>query len=257
MTHMETGNRTKGGSPTTDIDLSLHPNALTRPCRTVIEPALFAAEGYQSYEMVRALIPHGNVYLSPRCDRLASKRDLVAPAIDDFHGSSLLDLGCNSGFFSLWAALEGYKVTAVDMDPHALTQLRMALQWLGADNHIAGTLAMEGVEAWEARVTSGWEPHGIVLALGIIHWLYDCTQRMGSLTAIVNYLAQQVAPGGMLLVEWVDATDPVIVEHRHLGENHSDWDEYEFGLRLLYHFEGYEILGDVSPTRRIYKAVKA
>lgn len=238
------------------VNLSESPNALTRPHRTVIERDHFKAEGYQSYEINRSEAGD-NIGLAATDSRLLKKAEIVRPVLEGLPKSTLLDLGANSGFFSVAAALEGYQVTAVDMDPQSVSQLRMALLWLGGDHDIEGCATMESIEVWEGRVTQGWKPHDVVLALGIIHWLYDCTQKMGSLEAIVNYLAQQVAPGGTLLVEWVDYTDPVILEHKHLGESAGDWVEGNFRDLLERQFESYEDLGPTTLTRRIYKAVKA
>ncbi len=35
-------------------------------------------------------------------------------------GRSLLEVGCGSGYVSVWAAMNGYEVTAVDIDPKAV-----------------------------------------------------------------------------------------------------------------------------------------
>lgn len=52
---------------------------------------------------------------------------LASAAVFPFRGSSelleglrMLDLGCGSGLVGLWAALHGARVTAVDLNPHAI-----------------------------------------------------------------------------------------------------------------------------------------
>ena len=46
-----------------------------------------------------------------------SKRAVVEQALSDFSVSSLLDVGCNTGFFSVLAARKRIQVVAIDTDP--------------------------------------------------------------------------------------------------------------------------------------------
>ena len=64
-------------------------------------------------------------------------RDLwkqVAPAFPaDMSGKTVLDIGCNAGFYSLQLHARGARVTGIEHDPHYLAQARMAAEVLGAD----------------------------------------------------------------------------------------------------------------------------
>jgi tRNA (mo5U34)-methyltransferase len=59
---------------------------------------------------------------------------LAAPAFpDDMTGKTVLDIGCNAGFYSLQLASRGARVTGIDHDPRYLAQARFAAEVIGAD----------------------------------------------------------------------------------------------------------------------------
>lgn len=64
-------------------------------------------------------------------------RDLwrqVEPAFPrDMRGKTVLDIGCNAGFYSLQLHARGAKVTGIEHDPHYLAQARFAAELLGAE----------------------------------------------------------------------------------------------------------------------------
>lgn len=64
-------------------------------------------------------------------------RDLwrqVEPAFpEDMRGMTVLDIGCNAGFYSLKLHERGARVTGIEHDPHYLEQARFAARELGAD----------------------------------------------------------------------------------------------------------------------------
>lgn len=52
----------------------------------------------------------------------------------DLHGWTVLDIGCNAGFYSFELAKRGAEVTAIDLDPHYLNQARWAAEQFEIDN---------------------------------------------------------------------------------------------------------------------------
>lgn len=64
-------------------------------------------------------------------------RDLwhqVEPAFpQDMTGKTVLDIGCNAGFYSLRLHARGARVTGIEHDPHYLAQARFAAEVLDAD----------------------------------------------------------------------------------------------------------------------------
>ena len=58
----------------------------------------------------------------------------VEPAFPrDMSGKTVLDIGCNAGFYSLRLHSRGAKVTGIEHDPHYLAQARFAAEVLEAD----------------------------------------------------------------------------------------------------------------------------
>ncbi|MBW3667476.1 MAG: methyltransferase domain-containing protein, partial [Actinobacteria bacterium] len=62
---------------------------------------------------------------------------VIAPALDeDLRGTSVLDIGCNAGFYSFELARRGAEVVAIDPDPHYLRQARWAAQRMGLEDRV-------------------------------------------------------------------------------------------------------------------------
>jgi tRNA (mo5U34)-methyltransferase len=58
----------------------------------------------------------------------------VEPAFPrDMTGKTVLDIGCNAGFYSLRLHARGARVTGIEHDPHYLAQARFAAEVLDAD----------------------------------------------------------------------------------------------------------------------------
>ena len=58
----------------------------------------------------------------------------VEPAFPaDMTGKTVLDIGCNAGFYSLQLHRRGAKVTGIEHDPHYFAQAKFAAEVLGAD----------------------------------------------------------------------------------------------------------------------------
>jgi tRNA (mo5U34)-methyltransferase len=58
----------------------------------------------------------------------------VEPAFPaDMSGKTVLDIGCNAGFYSLRLHARGARVTGIEHDPHYLAQARFAAEVLEAD----------------------------------------------------------------------------------------------------------------------------
>ncbi len=54
----------------------------------------------------------------------------------DISGLTVLDVGCNAGFYSIELARRGAMVTAIDIDPHYLNQAKWAASLYGLDHRI-------------------------------------------------------------------------------------------------------------------------
>lgn len=73
----------------------------------------------------------------PLGDFPANKWSRISPFVpQDVSGWSVLDIGCNAGYYSIELARRGAHVTAIDYDDHYLAQARWAAEILGLDDRI-------------------------------------------------------------------------------------------------------------------------
>jgi tRNA (mo5U34)-methyltransferase len=89
----------------------------------------------------------------------------IAPALpQDLTGKSVLDLGCNGGFFSIQMKRRGAaRVVGVDLDPRYLAQARLAVEVTGLD--------VELRELSVYDVASLGERFDVVLFMGVLYHL--------------------------------------------------------------------------------------
>ena len=219
------------------------PNRHARPASLATDDPL-AVHGYQEYQISATTI-------SPSLDdrALCRKRALVerffAPPF--LAGKTVLDLGANGGFFSFWAHQNGAAcVRALEMDGPYLRLMRAVQELLGFDR----------LQVVQGKVQDWREPADVVLGFALVHWLYSCTATYGSLDAVIHKLA--VLTRSVLLVEWVDPHDEAIRFFDHLGWNpaciRDTYSLEAFEQALRRYFGHVEILGEVTPTRRLYAA---
>ncbi|HEU5078950.1 MAG TPA: TIGR04290 family methyltransferase [Opitutaceae bacterium] len=90
----------------------------------------------------------------------------IAPAIpSDLSGWTVLDIGCNAGFYSIELAKRGALVTAIDKDPHFLRQARWAVEQFSLGSRI------EIVEAQVYDLASWDRSFDLILFLGVFYHL--------------------------------------------------------------------------------------
>jgi tRNA (mo5U34)-methyltransferase len=94
------------------------------------------------------------------------KWDKLAPHLPgDLSGWTVLDVGCNAGFYSLALAGRGASVTGIDVDEHYLTQARWAAERFG----VADRIALRRQTVYDlARGDEQWD---LVLFLGVFYHL--------------------------------------------------------------------------------------
>ncbi|MFO7177358.1 MAG: TIGR04290 family methyltransferase [Pseudomonadota bacterium] len=102
----------------------------------------------------------------PLGDFPSFKWQKLAPHLpEDLSGATVLDIGCNAGFYSLELAKRGAEVTAIDVDPHYLEQARWAAERYG----LARSIRFREGQVYElARANRQWD---IVLFLGVLYHL--------------------------------------------------------------------------------------
>lgn len=203
--------------------------------------------GYQEFlatkEIVQAL---------PEDSSLSIKQELLRPYFSPrfLAHRNVLDLGSSAGFFCFWAVQNGaQRALAVDIDEN----------YLGLIQRASDKMGIKSVETARANVSDWVEPADVVLALALLHWIHSCTAGFGSLDAALGKLSELTRY--MLLVEWVAPEDPAIQLFNHLEWNRdivqASYEEASFKEALERHFTRHELIGEVSPTRRLYAAFKS
>ncbi len=111
-------------------------------------------------------------------------RDLVDP------GSTMLDVGCGTGALSIAGAIRGARVTAIDIDPEAVTAT--------ADNASRNGVVVSASTTPLSRVAGSFD-------------VVACNMTVGSLGALVPDLVARIRPGGVIVVSGLlaDQWEPV------------------------------------------------
>ena len=92
-------------------------------------------------------------------------RDIARHIPEDLTGWSALDIGCNSGFYSIELAKRGAQVTAIDKDPHFLRQAEWAVdQYKLKDRITLQAAQVYDLASWSRRFD-------LVLFLGVFYHL--------------------------------------------------------------------------------------
>lgn len=220
------------------------PNAFAPPLHVELTDGAARVLGYQSFVVTRASVEPlpADAALRTKRARLAS---IFSPSV--LAHRDVLDLGANAGFFAFWAAHAGAdSVTAVDLDPDYVAAAERVRTHLGLDRV---RIVRQNVEDWH-------EPADVVLGLALIHWIYSCTARFGSLDAAIARLASLTRY--VLVLEWVAPDDTAIERFGHLdwggGAREGPYSRDAFEAALRRHFPRVEALGPVSETRWLVAA---
>jgi tRNA (mo5U34)-methyltransferase len=118
----------------------------------------------------------------------------VAPHVPtELDGCTVLDIGCNAGFYSFELARRGARVTALDIDKRYLAQARWAAQRFGLEDRID---FREGSVYSLARTTSQYD---IVWFFGVLYHLRHPLLALDIVRGIVRgqlFLQTMTCPGG-------------------------------------------------------------
>lgn len=92
-------------------------------------------------------------------------RDIGASLPQDLTGWTALDIGCNSGFYSIELAKRGANVTAIDKDPHFLRQANWSIEQFKLQDRITVKEAqVYDLATWNERFD-------LILFLGVFYHL--------------------------------------------------------------------------------------
>lgn len=111
------------------------------------------------------------------------------------HPGRVPDLGCGEGSDTIWLALQGWQITAVDIAPTALFRVARAAA-------AAGVTACVAVQQHDLCHSFPFGSYDLVSA----HYLHSPVQLPR--TSVLRAAARSVAPGGLLLVVSHASTAP-------------------------------------------------
>lgn len=187
---------------------------------------------------------------------LQAKEAFIHQALVTCRPKAVLDLGCNTGRYSLLAAAAGARVVAVDGDPACIDQLwhqsrgqALDIQPLVMDlGRPSPALGWEnGEEASFLERTAG--RFDMVFALALVHHLL--VRERVPLGRILAHLAQQTTQWA--IIEWVAPEDPQFERlagpHRHLYEHLS---AAGFEAALVPYFKLHRALPVPGVARTLY-----
>lgn len=203
--------------------------------------------GYHEFSIKKTLLG------KPRFQSAVKEKDKFAMVrrslLRNSRSSTVLDLGCSSGFNGLRSATAGFsQVTFLDHDRQYLDIVEELLSWLGQTGNIQ-----------HQKIASFSRPHDIVFAFAIIHWIYRDTESFGSIDASISFLAGLTRRE--LYLEWVAPEDPAIRDYGHLrtedGAEPEDYTFDAFETATKAHFSEMKLIAQISPTRSIWKCTRS
>lgn len=184
----------------------------------------------------------------------AFKWQELAPHLPgDLEGWSVLDIGCNGGFYSFELARRGAAVTGIDHDERYLAQAR----WAAGVLDLAHRTTFRRQSVYElARSDEGWD---LVLFMGV---LYHLRYPLLGLDAVAGSVRQLLvfqtltAPGDEILEDTrgrgldrrEDLRDPgwpsmAFLEHEFQGDPTNWWVPTRAGVEALLRSAGLGVVG--------------
>ncbi|MBW3628654.1 MAG: TIGR04290 family methyltransferase [Gemmatimonadetes bacterium] len=180
-------------------------------------------------------------------------RDLwsqVEPAFPaDMTGKTVLDIGCNAGFYSLQLHGRGARVTGIEHDPHYLAQAKFAAEVLGVD------IDYRLMDVYEVDTLG--EQYDYVLFMGVLYHLRYPLYALDKVAKLPRerLIFQSMLRGSGETVE-VEQDYPItergifedprypamyFIEHRYAGDPTNWWTPNRAGMEAMLRSAGLHI----------------
>jgi tRNA (mo5U34)-methyltransferase len=183
----------------------------------------------------------------------------VEPAFpQDMTGKTVLDIGCNAGFYSLRLHGRGARVTGIEHDPHYLAQARFAAEVLEAeiDYRLMDVYDVDRLE----------QQYDYVLFMGVFYHLRYPLYALDKVARLPRErLVFQSMLRGSTGVFPVEADYPIterrifddrrfpamyFLEHRYAGDPTNWWVPNQAGMEAMLRSAGLRI--DAHPSGEVY-----
>ncbi|HYO96087.1 MAG TPA: TIGR04290 family methyltransferase [Polyangiaceae bacterium] len=179
-------------------------------------------------------------------------KQLAAHLPENLQGQTVLDIGCNAGFYSFELARRGARITALDMNDHYLAQARWAAEVLGLSHQIE----FERRQVYDlSRTNRRWD---IVLFLGVLYHLrypllgLDIVSRCARKTLVLQSLtAPDADPKDFARDYPLDERQPLtepgwprlsFIEHAIAGDRTNWWAPNAACLEAMLRSTGMRVL---------------
>jgi tRNA (mo5U34)-methyltransferase len=170
----------------------------------------------------------------------------------DLRGATVLDIGCNAGFYSIELARRGALVTGIDVDEHYLNQAR----WAANVHQLTARITLERRQVYAlAHTKQTWD---IVLFLGVLYHLrypmlgLDIVSRCVKETLIIQSLTvpgqpTEPTPEDLELLDREPLTRPswpklAFIEHSMAGDRTNWWAPNHACMEAMLRSTGMRIL---------------
>jgi tRNA (mo5U34)-methyltransferase len=177
----------------------------------------------------------------------------------DMRGKTVLDIGCNAGFYSQRMHERGARVTGIDHDGRYLAQARFAAEQLGYD------IEFQQVDVYD--VGSLGRRFDYVIFMGVLYHLRHpllALDRVAPLVrerVVVQCMVRGAAAAGLTVAPDYPITDTTpfedprfpamyFVEQRYVGDPTNWWIPNEAGLAAMLRSAGLRI--EAHPAREVY-----
>lgn len=192
----------------------------------------------------------------------ASKWQQIAPAIpEDLTGWSVLDIGCNAGFYAIELAKRGANVLAVDHDEKYLRQARWAAEQFGLDEQIE-VRQMDVYDLYQFE-----ESFDLVWFMGVFYHLrypmlgLDLVCRRVRKLLVFQTLTMpgpdtpDAAPADVDINDREHMLEPAypkmaFIEHQLAGDPTNWWAANPAGVRAMLRAAGMQVLD--CPAHEVY-----
>ena len=195
------------------------------------------------------------IFAEDNAQRMQFRTDLIGGTLQLLFGGELpdidlLDIGCNSGWFSFDLAERGIRaVHGVDLRPNNIAQARYLRDYFGLDNaefEVADAMSFDETQQWDVVLNLGLLYH-VTDPLELLHRTYQLCRRF----AVVDTICHDEPFSGYVLFGAKNAEHPH--EGREEWEFHPTYRGAIDGLRYAGFREVIEIVATDETTTGLYR----
>lgn len=195
------------------------------------------------------------IFADDNAQRMQFRTELIGGTLglllgDELGRMSVLDVGCNSGWFSFDLAERGARaVDGVDLRPHNIEQARYLRGYFGLDNtrfEVADAMSFDKERRWDVVLNLGVLYH-VTDPLRLLQRTYELCERF----AIVDTICHEEPFSGFVLFDTKDANHPH--EGRESWEFHPTYRGAIDALRYAGFREVVEIVATEETSSGLYR----